>query len=170
MAKRDVMNKPKVANGFVGYMKQFTALDLNSFKPDTKKTMTSTAYFFKESRLNNKKSSIARNYVSRDGSAGRQMGIFNTEELATIWHFPIESVVKAPLIGKAPGRKAEPPSSLPIGEETVSEDLMEPLESIFEEEPAPAEIPEFMAEPSREEKKKEEKEERGTPPPNLPFA
>ncbi|MEK7098116.1 MAG: hypothetical protein AAB906_04685 [Patescibacteria group bacterium] len=171
IAKKDVMNKPKVANGFVGYMKQFTALDLNSFKPDTKKTMTSTAYFFKESRLNKKKSSIVRNYMNRDGFAGRLPGILNTEELATIWHFPIESVVKAPLIQKAPGRKAEPPSSLPVGAETVSEDLLEPLESIFEEEPAPAE---FIApqEQIRQEKKESKKDEieKGTPPANLPFA
>lgn len=102
------------------------------------------------------------------------MGVLNTEELATLWHFPIESVVKAPLIQKAPGRKAEPPSSLPIGAETVSGELMEPLESIFEEEPAPAKIPEFMVEQSSKEKlpeeKKEKEEERGAPPSNLPFA
>lgn len=173
MAKKDVMNKPKVVNGFVGFIKQFASLDLNNFKPDMNKTATSTAYFFKESRLNHRKNSIVQNYIARDGGAGRKMGILNTEELATLWHFPIESVVKAPLIQKAPGRKAEPPSSLPIGAETVSEDLLEPMESIFEEEPAPVKTPEFMAEPPREEKKKEEKEEkeeRGAPPSNLPFA
>ena len=42
------------------------------------------------------------------------------EELATLWHFPLEANVKAPFIQKAPGRKADAPASLPIFEETTS--------------------------------------------------
>lgn len=129
VAKKDVMNKPKVANGFVGYMKQFASLDLNNLKPDMKRTGTSTAYFMKDSRMNRKKNTLMFNYVNRDGSAGNKMGVMTTDELATLWHFPIESVVKAPLIQKAAGKKSEPPSSLPIGQESVNEIF---LESIFE--------------------------------------
>ncbi|NTU99066.1 hypothetical protein HGA64_03615 [Candidatus Falkowbacteria bacterium] len=40
----------------------------------------------------------------------------NSEELATLWHFPIEHVVKAPMLQKASGRRAEAPMSLPVSE------------------------------------------------------
>jgi hypothetical protein len=49
--------------------------------------------------------------------------ILNTEELASIWHFPVEASVKAPLIQKVPGKKAEPPASLPISMESAVKDL-----------------------------------------------
>lgn len=126
LAKKEVKNNPKVVNGFVGYMKLFTDLDLNAFKPDTKVTQTSTSYFFKESRLNERKRKIVKNYKARDMGAGRNPSIMSVEELATIWHFPIESVVKAPLIQKAPGRKAEPPMGLPLGEIAVDDSTIFP--------------------------------------------
>jgi len=116
-ARKDVINRSKVVNGFVGYIKQFIALDLNNLKPDVKLTMTKTAYFNKSKRLIKKKNALMRNYINRDDFAGRLPGIFNIEELATLWHFPIEANVKAPMIQKAPGRKADAPSSLPITED-----------------------------------------------------
>lgn len=126
IAKKEVMNKGKVVNGFVGYMKQFAHMDLNNLKPDMDITATSTSYFLKDYRLNRRKNNIINNYIARDDWAGRKPGILNTEELATIWHFPVESVVKAPLIQKAPGRKAEPPMGLPVGEEIVTEEIFGP--------------------------------------------
>ncbi|MFH0892005.1 MAG: hypothetical protein V1867_04450 [Candidatus Falkowbacteria bacterium] len=120
LSKKEIMNKPKALNGFVGYMKQFAALDLNNLKPDTKVTGTSAQYFFTGLRLKWKKNKIMSYYVSRDGFSGKSPGILNIEELATIWHFPVEAVVKAPLIQKTPGRKAEPPMSLPLVEEGAS--------------------------------------------------
>ena len=67
-----------------------------------------------------------RAYKGRSTTRGRNMGIMTIEELATLWHFPIEFVVKAPMIQKAPGRKSGPPMHLPIGEEIVSEAIAEP--------------------------------------------
>lgn len=187
LAKKDVMNKPKVANGFVGYMKQFAALDLNNLRPDTDATITSTSFFSKESRLNYRKNNLIANYRNRDNWAGKKPGILNSEELATIWHFPIESVVKAPLIQKAPGRKAEPPSSLPLGEEFVLDEITEPepgfgLEEIFVDESelrgkkgaASESIFVDEADEGKEEnifaEAAEEKTANGAPPANLPFA
>lgn len=126
LARKDVMNKAKVVNGVVGYMKQFGALDLNSFKPDLEFTATKTAYFMKNSRLNTKKMRIINNYIRRDSTAGRTPGIYNIEELATIWHFPIEASVRAPMIQKASGRKADAPATLPISEE-MTDDAQEML-------------------------------------------
>lgn len=174
IAKKDVINKPKVVNGFVGYMKQLASMDLNNLKPDMDVTATSTAYFFKEKRLNRRKSSITQNYINRDSSAGRSRGLLNIEELATIWHFPVESVVKAPLIQKAARRKAEPPMSLPIAMEAPSADLKEPVfedEASIGKEPkiAPAR-PAFMEEEIKKEDEQKANKPKGLPPDNLPIA
>lgn len=125
-ARKDIINRSKVVNGIVGYMKQFASLDLNNFMPDLKFTMTRTAYFNKSSRLLRKKNAIISNYVARADTAGRNPGLLNIEELATIWHFPMEANVKAPMMQKAPGRKADAPSSLPI-----MNDIAGPLPELF---------------------------------------
>ena len=114
VARKDLMFRSKAVNGLVGYMKQFIALDLNNLKPDVKVTMTKTAYFNKSKRLIRKKNAIISNYIARDDTAGRNPGLFSIEELATLWHFPIEANVKAPMVQKAPGRKADAPSALPL--------------------------------------------------------
>ena len=121
LAEKEVMRKPKVVNGFVGFMKQFGDNALNSFKPDTAKTATSTSYFFQKERLNARKNRIMSAYKGRSDSAGRNPKILNVEELATIWHFPLFTSVKAPLIQTAPGRKAEPPMGLPGYDQEVGE-------------------------------------------------
>ena len=126
VAKKDVMNKAKVANGIVGYMKQFAALDLNNLKPDVKTTMTKTVYFAQAPRLLVKKNNIFNAYILRSDGRGINPGTFNIEELATIWHFPVEANVKASMVQKAPGRKADAPSSLPLASE-----LTAPPESFF---------------------------------------
>ncbi|MFH1522252.1 MAG: hypothetical protein ABIE43_00355 [Patescibacteria group bacterium] len=154
IAKREVMNKNKVAGGFVGFMKQFFYSDLNNLGPDLKKTSTRTSYFFKEARLNIKKNRIMRNYINRDDWAGKLPGIFNVEELASLWHFPVESVVRAPLIQKAPGRKAVPPIHLPVGEEIVSEQMLEPI---------------FEDKSKKSDKASSAPIIKGTPPANLPI-
>jgi hypothetical protein len=194
IAEKEVFNKAKVFGGFVGYMKQFTAVDSNSFKPDMDKTATSTAYLFRRGHLNAKKNRILKYYINRDSYAGRKRGLLNIEELATIWHFPNEGVVKAPLIQKAPGRKAEPPMTLPQAEETVGREKAEPLflgelqeETVNdaavaaapeEEKSIPAVAddttgtsiaePENKPEPFSEDETNEDN--KGAPPENLPFA
>lgn len=178
IAKKDVINKGKVVNGFTGYIKQFADMDLNNLKPDMDTTATSTSYFWKQSRLNTRKNNIVNNYMNRDGGAGKVMGLLNVEELASIWHFPLESSVKAPLIQKTPGRKAEPPMSLPIGEQIVSEDIFMPD---YVEENRKNEVK--MQVPREKKNKKDrmvvdltideeepELDKRDTPPGNLPMA
>jgi hypothetical protein len=122
IAKREVMNKSKVANGLVGYMKQFASLDLNNLKPDVDLTMTKAQYFFAKRRLEEKKRKIYHAYRVRSEGRGLRSGIYNVEELATVWHFPVEANVKAAMIQKAPGRKADAPAALPLAE-SVAEHL-----------------------------------------------
>ena len=169
MAEKEVMRKSTVVNGFVGYMKQFGALALNNLKPDVKKTATRTAYFLKDKRLDGKKTRIASNYVKRSDSGGRNPFILNVEELATIWHFPIEAVVKAPMIQKSAGRKAEAPMNLPRGEAPSPAEEGEGIPGEEEE------TPEFLQEEGGEAVEQEEEVSTssgggpaGAPPPNLP--
>ncbi|HNV12509.1 MAG TPA: hypothetical protein PK686_00590 [bacterium] len=127
MAKKEVMNKAKVANGFVGYIKQFAALDLNNLKPDLKMTGTKVSYFNKGPRLIRRKNNIVNNYMNRDDWGGRIPFLLNTEELATLWHFPIEATANAPLIQKTPAKKYKPPANL------VSEDASSNIDNLKEE-------------------------------------
>jgi hypothetical protein len=156
------MNKAKVANGIVGYMKQFAALDLNNLKPDIKRTFTKTVYFLQEPRLIVKKNNIFHAYTLRSDNRGINAGIYNIEELATIWHFPVEANVKASMVQKAPGRKADAPSSLPL-----ASDLVAPTESFFKTG--------IFTSNQGENNNKQEKELEtldninATPPDNLPF-
>lgn len=156
LAKKDVMDKAKVFSGFVGYIKQFIANDLNSFKPDLKVTFTKTVYFRKEPRLNEKKRKIFNNYINRS-DAGREPYLLSTEELATLWHFPVEANVKSPMIQKAPGRKADAPSSLPLAEEStpLPADIFSGFNSSVKQKDYAADL--------------KTDEESFSPPPNLPF-
>ncbi len=195
ISKKDIMIKPKVVNGFSGYMKQFVEQDLNGLKPDSL-TATSASYFFKNQRINTRKGKLIRNYISRSSSSGRNPALFNVEELATLWHFPLEMVVKAPMIQKAPGRKAEPPMSLPMFEDAVNNDFFvekgkddifseidkdlnleksTPIRQInFKEDRSVVDISNLGMENIFEEEAIKEKpktvaEKKGGPPSNLPF-
>jgi len=160
VSKKEVMNKYKVFSGVTGFMKQFAWNDLNNLKPDMDITGTKPEYFFKNYRATIRKIKLVAHYKNRSRK-GRNPGIMNVEELASIWHFPIESVVKAPLIQKAPGRKAVPPTSLPISEE-VGRVMID--ESIFGPAPKSADASPFASEP-----KPPVAIEKIMPPPNLPI-
>ena len=163
ISKKEVMNKNKVAYGFTGYMKQFNLNDLNSYKPDVgdRGTYTKVKYdrIFGDYRVNLRKMKLMYAYKYRSDLRGRMPHILNIEELASIWHFPVEASVKAPLIQKAPGRKAEPPSGLPVIKETAARELASGLETNFDI---------FNLEGGGQDKKPEYKTKR-EPPGNLPV-
>lgn len=161
IAKKEVINKPKVVNGFVGFMKQYADLGLNNLKPDIGGTATTTAYFLKDRRANKKKNAVVKNYIKRTND-GRTPGIMSVEELATLWHFPLASV-KAPRIQKVAATKAQPPMGLPTGEGEAEEG----------EEAAQILVPgEEESQVPPEPKKEDEPSSSGTkgaPPSNLPV-
>ncbi|MGE5425927.1 MAG: hypothetical protein ACM3PZ_02550 [Bacillota bacterium] len=161
VARKDVMKKSKVVNGLVGYIKQFASLDLNNLKPDTNTTMTKTTYFNKEKRLIRKKNAIMANYVARDGASGRTPGLYDIEELATLWHFPIEANVKSPMVQKAPGRKADAPAALPVVNDFISN-----APEMFTSEILQGKKPEEEQGPTDNSEEKES----DSIPDNLPFA
>src|SRR3989344_468915 len=105
----------------VGAFRQFDDISLNGLKPDTKKTWTSIhpKFFlplekpFIDFFVKWRKKRIVRYYKNRKFSNGRKPFIFNIEECATVFHFPLINV-KAPQVTKAETRKGEAPINLPI--------------------------------------------------------
>ncbi|MFA6171006.1 MAG: hypothetical protein WCW77_03305 [Patescibacteria group bacterium] len=171
LAKKELFHKGKSFGGFVGYMKQFVDNDLNSLRPDMELTMTRAHYFFVDERRNLKKYKIMKGYKGRDGAIGKLPIIMNVEELATLWHFPLESAVNAPLLQKAPGRKAEAPMGLPIHSEGEVQEKIEFFEDIrpepgisFQEEKP------WADEEERRNEKEDKAKHKGEAPENLPFA
>lgn len=100
-----------------GAFKQFSTLDMNSFRPlaDTITFVTSkkltTKSWFRKQKLFVRKRLMYDMYKLRWFPP--KFSILNTEELATIFHFPLV-YVEAPLLRRLETRKGEPPPNLPF--------------------------------------------------------
>jgi hypothetical protein len=163
MAKKEVMNKAKVVNGFVGYIKQFSALDLNNLKPDMKMTATKANYFNKGKKLINKKNKLINNYMNRIDWGGRTPYLLNIEELATLWHFPVEANSNAPLIQKTPAKRYKPPANLATDEVSTGADVLK--DDLF----SFGNDNDISGERAEEETEKEQDKDKNNIPTNLPF-
>jgi len=102
----------RVISSVFGSIKQFNTLDLNAFKPDGR-TKTKINYFFIDSRTAARRKKLMSAYKGRSTVMGHSTFILNTEELASIWHFP-SRYIKAPMLSRTEAKKAEPPTSLPL--------------------------------------------------------
>jgi len=133
-----VFAKPNVS-AVIGCYKQFNTQDLNGFKPNARIT-TKIDYDvqLKGSRESYRKKKIFEDYKKRDFVQQSKLinylkpsfferlpifnwffvrskpFVFNTEELATVYHLP-GIMVKAPLVPKVEAKKGEPPTGLPVG-------------------------------------------------------
>lgn len=111
--RRETFLKGRGVSAVVGAVQQFTALNLNGLTPG-KVVTTKAEYFLKQSRINKKQKSILSSFKKRSAHRGLGHGvIMNTEELASMYHFPVVTV-KAPLVKKTEVKKAEPPFVLPV--------------------------------------------------------
>ncbi len=113
LGEKSVFNKARVA-AFMGAMQQFSALDLNGFKPGSSGMggeKTGADYLLVKWRLKRKQHKILRRYKQRDFSD--KGFVFNTEELATVYHFPHISV-KAATISRTKARRGGAPTELPV--------------------------------------------------------
>ncbi len=116
LAKREVFNKSHFAQPFIGAIKQTNTFHMQALKPDFKKTgMGSALWFFKDKRNNERKTRLVKAYASRSGWKGMPRFFLSTEELATLWHFPILQQVKAPSLTRIEAKKSEAPANLPFG-------------------------------------------------------
>ncbi len=121
LAKKEVFSSKRGMNPVFGALQQFNAFGSNEFRPNSK-TIIKNFYFFNQTRRNIRKTRLLRWYRARERTAGSKLYMLNIEELATIFHFPVMTNVKTPLISKTISRTAEPPFTLPISDDGVNLD------------------------------------------------
>jgi hypothetical protein len=92
-----------------GALRQFNTQNLNALKADGSVT-TKADFPFKARKLFFRKRRIFDNYKYR--VFPKKFSILNTEELATLYHYPITSV-EAPNLQRLESRRGEPPAGLP---------------------------------------------------------
>lgn len=149
-ARKEVFNKGARAPMIKGMLLQYSHLHMNSFGlygPVTPKD----DYFWQLWSYYPRVQRLVNAYKSRSFGAGATPMILNTEELATLWHFPAIGI-KAPLIKKAEARRAEPPTGLP---------------STFLEDTLPGMVPLAMREDANGSKKMEAVSLPSVPEPDL---
>lgn len=110
IARSDIFNRANFA-AVIGAFKQFNTVNMNAFKSDDYQE-TWADQPFKERRGVLRKRKFIEKYINREFWK-KTFFILNTEELATIYHYPI-IVVEAPTMRRVEAKKAEPPVSLPI--------------------------------------------------------
>jgi hypothetical protein len=118
IAKRDVFNPTNIA-GLNSWLNPFGSETLNNFKRQGGQWSTTFDYpwqDFKEFRQNRMRAELLQTYKRRSFFHAPYVGstfVLNTEELATIYHFPGQ-VVQTPSLVKVTSKKSEPPANLPI--------------------------------------------------------
>lgn len=110
ISKRELFNRANIS-AIIGFFKQFNTLNLNGFKPNAKISPKIKYPPFKKEREHVRKRNVYINYRMR--MPPKIPFVFNTEELATIFHFP-STVVEAPSTPRIEAKKSEPPANLPI--------------------------------------------------------
>ncbi|NCN07355.1 hypothetical protein GW933_01540 [Candidatus Falkowbacteria bacterium] len=152
--EKEVFNKGRGVASIISGLQQFNVADSNGFKPGPR-TKTSADYFNVNKRVAELQKRILRNYIKRNNYNGDDVSnmMVCSEELASLWHFPVMSV-KAPTVEKIGSKRSVPPSRLPYDTGRVQPNIQLPtLESVNTVENKP-EIKESRPKP--------------TPPANLP--
>lgn len=126
LGKREVFFKPKLRLG-LGYFSNFATQNLNFLVPHgqplitkIKKSWFLPKNLFLKRKLFLRKRSIFRRYKRRDyaffprKSRWPSSFILNTEELASLFHFPGRRVAPAPFVKRIESKKGEAPPDLPL--------------------------------------------------------
>lgn len=117
--KKDFFNGAFGAGGVVSSFKQFSAAHLNGFKPNGDKWTLKLSYpwqDYKDIRKNNECRTALKAFKRRSffyAPFDSKPMVMNTEELATIYHFP-GSVAATPNLDRVPSKKSDAPANLPI--------------------------------------------------------
>ncbi len=114
IGRKEVFKKPRAVHAFIGAIKQMNTFDMQALKPESKATgVSSTILWFKEARNNIRKTRLVTRYAKRSGD-GVDRYFLSSEELATLWHFPILLQVKAPQLQRTEAKKTDAPSNVPF--------------------------------------------------------
>lgn len=115
LAKKDVFS-PLNIGALIGTMKQFSSENSNSFAPQNPTKINFPWEDYRGKRLAKKKEGIfdAFRYRSYFYSPFKEKPfVLNTEELATIYHFPPRAA-EPPGFARIESHKSQPPANLPI--------------------------------------------------------
>lgn len=116
--KKEAFNGAMGIGGIIGSFKHFSSDVLNGFKP-TKRWHSSFEYpwqDYKDIRKNRASAGALMAYKRRSyfyTPFESSPFVLNTEELATIYHFP-GAVAATPTLERVPSKKAQAPANLPI--------------------------------------------------------
>jgi hypothetical protein len=121
LGKREVFFKPNLKIP-IGFFVQFSTQNLNGLKP-WNITLPGAVYLFADRRNEFRKKRLVRLYKERIGDplwprsavVGGKQGVFvlNTEELATLFHFPSQVLAPTPAIKRIEAKRGEAPPGLP---------------------------------------------------------
>lgn len=114
LGRKEVFFKPHLRL-VLGYLNEFNTENLNQMKP-WGKTLTKIQLILIDRRTYLRKRRIFRNYIKRRTPLDPLDGgtfILNTEELASLYHFPSRVVAPAPTVPRIPAKKGEAPPELP---------------------------------------------------------
>lgn len=115
LAKEKAFNASNIFS-LLGAFRQYSSNELNGFKPTFVTSFKYPWQDFREIRVTGLKKAIFDAYKRRSYfylPYKRKPFVLNTEELATIYHFP-GKVSETPTFGRVVSKKAEPPADLPI--------------------------------------------------------
>lgn len=111
VGRREGFDKSFVSS-FIGGIKQFNDMSLNSFKPNND-TKTSVYSLFAKERLRFRQRLIHMHYRDRDWDDAEHTFYLSTEELATVFHLP-DMAVMTPTMARVSAKRGGAPSNLPI--------------------------------------------------------
>lgn len=114
IARLDVFNKANIPALF-GFFRHFNTFNLNSFVPNSKTLPKRSFVWFAKTRTHLRKMRLYMWYRMRTELPGKISPPFllNVEELASVFHFPGQTV-KAPVMPRVLTRKPPPPPGLPV--------------------------------------------------------
>ncbi len=112
VGRREGFSKQTGVSAFIGGIKQFNDLNLNSMVPDDL-TKTYANYLWVDSRTRYRQRKLFRRYISRDTDDQTNRFMLSSEELATLFHIPDMQVV-APSLTRVVAKRGGAPANLPV--------------------------------------------------------
>jgi hypothetical protein len=122
LAPKDKFNKALRIPEIVGAFRNFDDVNLNGIKPDIGHSWTDPAYKLSESlerpytkiKQLTRKRHLLHYFMLRSSWKGVGKTIMNTEELASIFHFPTTPLTRVSQLERVAAVKSAPPIDLPI--------------------------------------------------------
>lgn len=112
LGQREHFSKATGVSAFIGAIKQFNDLSMNSMVPDDM-TKTYASYIMVEPRLRYRQRRLLRRYITRDAEPLENCFMFSSEEMATIFHLP-DMQVLAPSLSRVMTKRGGAPGNLPV--------------------------------------------------------